>query len=262
MLADLLRARGATPEVRSLVMAGIAALPREEREDLAEALAEVERRNSRRQFFIFYPDEGPLRRDLYPKHLEFFAAGATYRERAFRAANRSGKSVAGSFELTCHLTGLYPAWWPGRRFPGPIAAWAAGKTNETTRDIVQAKLLGAVSDEGNRKVCSGTGMIPGDKIGALTWKRGITDFVDTVNVRHVSGGWSVLGLKSCEQGRSAFEGTEREVIWYDEEPPMDVYGEALIRTATTNGLVYLTFTPLLGRTDVVKSFMPSGDYKE
>jgi phage terminase large subunit-like protein len=234
-------------------------LSREEKEDLAEALAEIERRNTRRQFFTFYPDTGPLRRELYAKHIEFFAAGARYRERAFRAANRSGKSIAGSFEMTCHLTGLYPGWWAGRRFPGPVLAWAAGKTNETTRDIVQKKLLGEIAADGERKVVTGTGMIPGDNIGGVTWKRGLADFVDTVKVRHVSGGWSVLGYKSCEQGRGSFEGTERQIIWYDEEPPADVYGEGLIRTATTQGLVMLTFTPLLGRTEVVKSFLPGPD---
>ena len=35
-----------------------------------------------------------------------------------------------------------------------------------------------------------------------------------------------------------------------------VYGECIIRTATTNGLVLLTFTPLEGISEVVMSFMP------
>lgn len=172
--------------------------------------------------------------------------------------HNSGKTVAGSYEITAHLTGDYPDWWEGRRFERPIRAWAAGKTNETTRDIVQYKLLGEVRD-GNPKGVTGMGMIPGRRIGGLGWKRGIKDLADTVKVRHASGGWSLLGFKSCEQGRSSFEGTEQDYIWFDEEPPMDVYGEALIRTATTNGLVALTFTPLMGRTEVVKSFMAGND---
>ena len=44
-------------------------------------------------------------------------------------------------------------------------------------------------------------------------------------------------------------------IWLDEAPPMDVYGECLIRTATTNGIIMLTFTPLLGMSEVVLQFM-------
>ena len=63
------------------------------------------RRVSTRRFDLFYPDTGPIRRDLYQKHLEFFRAGAKYRERCFMAANRVGKTEgAGGYELTCHLT--------------------------------------------------------------------------------------------------------------------------------------------------------------
>jgi hypothetical protein len=34
------------------------------------------------------------------------------------------------------------------------------------------------------------------------------------------------------------------VVWFDEEPPMDIYMEGLTRTNATGGMVYLTFTPL------------------
>ena len=44
------------------------------------------------------------------------------------------------------LTGLYPHWWTGRRFTGPVEAWAVGTNSQTTRDIVQAKLLGSVQE--------------------------------------------------------------------------------------------------------------------
>ncbi len=64
------------------------------------------RRVSTRRFDLFFPDTGPLRRELYQKHLEFFRAGRTYRERCFMAANRVGKTEgAGGYEMTCHLTG-------------------------------------------------------------------------------------------------------------------------------------------------------------
>ncbi len=38
---------------------------------------------------------------------------------------------------------------------------------------------------------------------------------------------------------------------------MDVYGECLIRTATTDGVIMLTFTPLEGMSVVVLQFMPA-----
>lgn len=228
-----------------------------ERRELVELHELRDRLKAERLFWSLYPDAGPLRRELYPRHLEFFRAGADYRERCAMCANRVGKTYGmGGYEITAHLTGEYPEWWEGRRFKGPIRAWAAGKTNETTRDIVQATLLGQVS-HGARKGVDGTGLIPAAALGGITWKAGVADLVDTIKVRHSTGGWSTLGLKSYQQGRSAFEGTQQHVIWLDEEPPLDVYGECLIRTATTKGIVMITFTPLEGMSEVVVQFLPA-----
>jgi phage terminase large subunit-like protein len=232
-----------------------------------ELLALIELRAQRanqRKIAQYYPDTGPLRRELYPKHLEFFKAGATYRERCFMAANRIGKTEgAGGYETALHLTGQYPEWWEGKRFPMPVRFWAAGKTNETTRDILQAKLFGPVAYRNGRKTVAGTGLVAADCIGAVTWKQGVADLLDTVKVRHVTGGWSTLGLKSFQQGRGAFEGTEQDGVWLDEEPPLEIYGECLIRTATTNGIVYMTFTPLDGLTETVMGFLPTdGDIEK
>ena len=163
----------------------------------------------------------------------------------------------GGYELTCHLTGLYPHWWEGRRFSRAIDGWMAGKSNETTRDILQFKLLGPVVYEGSRKRLAGTGLIPAKLLGDVTFKGGATNLVDTIQVKHVSGKWSTLGVKSYQQGRGSFEGTSKAVILLDEEPPMDIYGECVIRTATTNGIIMLTFTPLLGMSEVVLQFMPA-----
>ncbi len=202
--------------------------------DFTRALEAIERRNSERQFYRLFPAAdlalpgGSVihARSKYAKHLEFFEAGAGYRERCFMAANRVGKTLgAGGFETAAHLTGEYPHWWKGRRFEKPVKWWAAGRTNETTRDIVQATLLGSIAQRDGRKHFDGTGVIPGETLGQVAWKQGVTDFTDTIKVRHVSGGWSTLGFKSYQQGRGSFEGTSQHGIWFDEEPPMDVYGE-------------------------------------
>lgn len=218
---------------------------------------ELQRRASRRRIETFYPDAGALRRGLYPKHLAFFDAGREHRERLMLAANRVGKSEGvGAYEVTCHLTGRYPDWWTGHRFTRPISAWAAGDTTQTVRDIIQRKLLGPAND-------IGTGMIPGDLIGSIRARSGgVSDAKELVYVRHVSGGWSELGLKSYDQGRVAFQGTEKDLVWLDEEPPMDVYSECVIRTMTTQGHMLLTFTPLLGLSEVVMSFLPGGKLPE
>lgn len=219
---------------------------------LAEIIRERERRE-RNKIQSYYPDAGPLRRELYPKHMGFFAAGATERERAMIAANRVGKTEGvGAYEMTWHVTGRYPTWWPGRRFSRPVKAWACGDTGKTVREIVQAKLLGP-------RGRIGTGMIPADAITHTTAKAGVADAVDTVYVRHVSGRDSVVVLKSYDQRREAFQGSEQDVIWLDEEPPEDIYTECLLRTMTTNGMVMLTFTPLMGLSKVVLSFLPGGN---
>ena len=238
-------------------------LSRAEKLELLGLLEERERRASRRRIDRMYPAEGPLRRDLYAKHLEFFANGAVHRERLFLAANRVGKTEgAGGYETALHLTGEYPEWWPGRRFQHPVRWWAAGKTNETTRDIVQAKLLGPVGYTGGAKGFDGTGLVPGDAIGDVGWKRGVDDLADRVMVKHATGGWSMLGIKSYQQGRGSFEGTEQDGIWLDEEPAMDIYTECLVRTMTTRGLMLLTFTPLEGMSEVVLSFLVDGKIPE
>jgi phage terminase large subunit-like protein len=46
-----------------------------------------------------------------------------------------------------------------------------------------------------------------------------------------------------------------KVYFFDEEPPADIYTEGLTRTNATAGIVWLTFTPLLGMSDVVRSFL-------
>jgi len=230
--------------------------------DLSEyvgILEELARRESRRKLLAYYPDEGPLRRELYKKHLEFFDAGARYRERCAMCANRVGKTEGmGGYETALHLTGQYPHWWTGRRFDRQVRFWAAGKTNETTRDIIQSKLFGEVLGSGATKRVSGTGLIPGDSIEEITWKAGVSNLIDTAQIRHAAGGISMIGLKSYQQGRGSFEGTEQDGVWLDEEPPMEIYGECLIRTATTDGIIILTFTPLEGISEVVMQFILPG----
>lgn len=244
------------------MQANFEGLGRKGRENLALAIEEKAYREKRKLFYTIYPETGPLRRELYLKHMEFFDAGRDYRERCAMCANRVGKTFGmGAYEITCHLTGLYPDWWTGRRFETAIEAWAAGKTNETTRDIVQKTLVGDIAHSDNRKIIDGTGMIPGDllDVEGHTWKAGVADLLDTIKVRHVSGNMSKLGLKSYQQGRGSFEGTAKHAIWCDEEPPIDIYGECLIRTATVNGIILITFTPLEGLSEVVLSFMDQGD---
>lgn len=226
-----------------------------------EIVSELRRREKFKTFTKLYPEEGPLRREMYPKHMAFFRAGIDHRERAFMAGNRIGKTLGvGGYELVLHLTGEYPEWWEGRRFDGPIKAWAAGDTNKTVKDILQAKIVGPVGE-------IGSGLIPRELIiGKPPMKPGIPDAIEGVRVRHKTGLVSTLTFKSYEQGREAFQGTEQDVILLDEEPPYPIYVECLMRTMATGdfrgGMVLCTFTPLEGLSETVLAFLPGGKLKE
>ena len=183
----------------------------------------------------------------YPKQAQFHEAGAGSRERLLMAGNQLGKTLAGGFEAAMHATGRYPDWWKGRRFERPTVAWAGGVTGETVRDTVQRVLVGRGQQ--------GTGAIPKDAIGELVSARGVPDLLDSIKVKHVSGDWSSIGLKSYQAGREKWQGDTLDWVWFDEEPPADIYFEGLTRTNVGNNPIWMTFTPLLGVSEVVRRFL-------
>lgn len=66
---------------------------------------------------------------------------------------------------------------------------------------------------------------------------------------------STLLFKAYEQGRQKWQGDTLDVVWFDEEPPAEIYTEGLARIAARKGFVYLTFTPLKGASEVVMNFL-------
>lgn len=191
----------------------------------------------------------------YPKQMEFHNYGKTKRERLLIAGNQLGKTEAGAAEASFHLTGDYPEWWDGRRWDRPVKGWAIGETSLLTRDVSQKKLLGppGIVD------MVGTGYIPKESIVDISLARGVTDAIDGLQVRHKSGGTSLLNFKSYEQGRQKLQGDSIDFGWCDEEPPLPEYSEILTRTTATGGMVYVTFTPLQGRSAVVNRFLDELD---
>lgn len=186
----------------------------------------------------------------YPKQIEFHTAGASYRERLFAAGNQLGKTLSGAAEVAMHLTGEYPDWWQGLRFDHPIVVIAGSESGELTRDGVQRLLVGPP----DREEEWGTGFIPKRCIQRTTRRQGVSNAVDTVTVGHVGGGASTLLFKSYDQGRSKWQANTVHFVWFDEEPPSDVYFEGITRTNATKGSVMLTYTPLKGMSAVSARF--------
>lgn len=202
-------------------------------------LAEIARRISMRALSRYKP---------YPKQAEFHALGATIRERALIAGNQVGKTLCAAAEAAMHASGRYPDWWQGRRWSQPTAGWVASVTMEVSRDAAQRLLLG-IAD------ARGTGMIPGESIIEIAKFPNVKDAATLVKVRHVSGGVSVISFKSYDAGREKFQGGTVNWVWPDEEPPEDIYSELLTRTNATGGMLFSTFTPLLGMSNVVRKFL-------
>lgn len=186
----------------------------------------------------------------YPKQRDFVDATLDHNECALIAGNQTGKSTIGSVLMACHLTGIYPDWFSGRKFDRPIRAWACGESTVAVRDVAQKKLLGEPGNE----AAWGTGAIPKASLVGKILGHGAGGAIDTVHVKHVSGGISSLVFKSYDQERSKWQGDTVDVIWMDEEPDLDHYIEALARTAASKGLIYSTFTPLSGLLNIVPRF--------
>jgi phage terminase large subunit-like protein len=191
----------------------------------------------------------------YPKQAEFHAAGgfAGVRERLLIAGNQLGKTVCAGFEVAMHATGLYPDDWKGRRWKRPVVGWASGVTGESTRDNPQRILLGRVGSWGTGSIPA-IAMQPLDR-SIIRSSHGVADAVDHIKVKHISGGTSLIYFKHYSQGREKWQGESLDFVWFDEEPPEDIYTEGLTRTNATKGIAFITFTPLLGMSNVVKRFL-------
>lgn len=188
----------------------------------------------------------------YEKQKEFHAAGRDYAERCLGAGNQLGKTLAGSMEVAMHLTGMYPDDWQGLRFDKPVVIWVGGVTGLTIRDSTQKLLLGRIQDPAGL----GTGSIPKHMIMDVVKAMGTKDLCDHAKIKHVSGGTSLVFFKSYEQGREKWQAETLDLIWFDEEPPEDIYSEGLTRTnrGQKGQRTMMTFTPLKGVTEVVRKF--------
>jgi phage terminase large subunit-like protein len=221
---------------------------------LASLRAKIEREQTRRRNTNRLAAYSP-----WLKQRQFHAAGRTESQRLFLAGNQLGKTWSGGAEWAMHLTGRYPDWWEGATFAKPVKLWAAGVSGEATRKNVQTVLVGPPENESEW----GTGMVPKDAL--LDWDRatgGVPNLLDNIIVRwgggaDVQAGHSVLHFMAYEKGREKWQGPTEDGVWFDEEPPKDIYVEGLTRT--NNGqrgqFVIVTCTPKKGMSDVICLFL-------
>ena len=176
----------------------------------------------------------------YPSQLEFFTGTDTAITKIVTGGNRSGKTLCACAEMAWQLTGRYPSWFRGKRFKGPIRAWAVGSSSEQVRWSLQVHLCGNEFGEG---------LIPLEDFNRRpTMKPGATGAIDTIYVNHYTDGKpdgvSSLSFKSSEQKREKLQAEAVQVILADERPPRQIYSELLARTMDTNEIILISYTAI------------------
>lgn len=173
-----------------------------------ELLAEMKRRRDEERYRYYTPHRGQL-----PFHTSL------KRNRWGLGGNRSGKTVAGAMETVWFATGEHPH----REIKGPTQGWVVSLDFGGVRDITRPMV----------EYWMPKGMV--------------LKYYEKDNIMVLKNG-SEIGFKSCDSGREKFQGTSKDYIWFDEEPPEDVYTECLLRTLDCKGNIWGTMTPLKGLT--------------
>lgn len=167
------------------------------------ALEERERRRKEDPLYLWEPT---------PAQKPFITAvdGTDCYENWMLAANRSGKSDGGA-----RCVAKFARFGTPEHPNTPTTSWAVSLDFPSSRDIVQPKLF----DNGVSSQRAHPPFIP---------EREIKDWRVSDQILILKNG-STIGFKSADSGRVKFQGTEKDVVWFDEEPPEDIYEECIIR---------------------------------
>lgn len=155
------------------------------------------------------------------------------RNRWVFGGNRSGKTECGAVEVVFMACGNHPY-----RKNKITEGWVVSLSRQVQRDVAQRKILEYLPASRIEKIV----MVSGGQDSA---ENGIIDFI---LVRSDLGGLSRIGFKSCDQGREKFQGASLDYVWFDEEPPFDIYLECKMRVLDKCGDIFGTMTPLKGLT--------------
>jgi len=179
------------------------------------ATVEAEKEDRIKNPFYFFK---PL-----PKQRRFI--NSQYRNKWLFGGNQSGKTTTGSWYVvdSCLKT-------PGTHW------WCGAESKEISRIVQQKKIQE---------------MLPWDEVeyGIYTEENGFTHNI----VRFKNG--SSISFRSYEQKRAKWQGATLDGIWFDEEPPWDIYQEGLARLVRKGGVIIGTMTALTGFTRLVDEVM-------
>lgn len=172
-----------------------------------------------------------------PDQLPFHQS--TARERWAFGGNRSGKTEAGAAEVVMWIKGSQR--FRPRKIVRSGTAWIVSVTTEKQREVTQPKVL--------------KWLPKGDIEKIQNIQRGIIDYI------LLKSGWRIL-FKNYSQDVDTFGGQDVDIIWFDEEPPQEIYKECLMRTIDRGGIILGTMTPQKGMTWVYNKIYENVDHRE
>lgn len=156
------------------------------------------------------------------------------RNRWVFGGNRSGKTECGAVESVWMARGIHPY----RENRKDVFGWVVSLSQQVQRDVAQAKILKYLPSRYIADIVMREGRRSSPEYGVI----------DYIVVKNVFGGTSKIGFKSCDQGREKFQGASLDFVWFDEEPPKDIYDECRMRVFDKRGDIFGTMTPLKGLT--------------
>lgn len=114
-----------------------------------------------------------------------------------------------------------------------LKVWVCGETYADSVSIQQKKIWD---------------LAPKNKIRYGRWNE-ITGFP---NRKLLFSNKALVTFKSYDQGREAFQSDDVDIIWNDEEVPMDIYREQKMRLIDRDGEMIISMTSLKGVTELVE----------
>lgn len=147
--------------------------------------------------------------------------------------NRTGKTECGAVETVWLARGIHPF-----KENKPISCWVVSLSRQVQRDVAQNKILYYLRKDWIKQIVMTSGRADSAEGG----------IIDYILVKNVFGSISKIGFKSCDQGREKFQGASLDFVWFDEEPPYDIYQECRMRIMDRRGMIFGTMTPLKGLT--------------
>lgn len=178
-------------------------------EEASRLLRELEKRKRESPISFYNPSE---------KQLSFHKA--TQRKRFLGGGNRVGKTLAGTVEVEWFARGTHPY---RNDIETPNVGWIVVLDTNVGKQVNWEKIK-ALFTPGE---CTFN-----EREGIITWKNG-----------------SLTYVKSCDSGEEKFQGAGLRYIWFDEEPPEQIYKESMARVAAGTRLdIWMTATLLHGLT--------------